>query len=236
MIQADSVFSSQPNMHRSGKIRTPCPNLNAVVHVEDEGAKERPCLSVNQMRGRLYDTDLHPGGAVPSAATELGRRYRVDSEELLQGAVVRALGERTRRPDLPPELFLAQIMRSVGSSIARARLRARDREEDFRYSLASQCGRSRVGLPADKLMQLEAEQYYYSGLLDEVADGDALLERMIDGIGFGLRGAELADFLEISQADLASRRRTLKRRAQTIAHREELLPENETLIEGGDNA
>ena len=236
MIQADSVFSSQPNMHRSGKIRTPCPNSNAVVHVEDGGAKEQPCLSVDQMRDRLYNTDLRPGGVVSSAANELGQRYRVDSDELLQGAVVRALGQQTRRPDLPPEVFLAQIMRSVGSSIARARLRARDREEEFRYSLASQCGRSRVGLGADDLLQLEAEQQHYSELLEEAADGDALLEKLIDGIGFGLRGADLAEFLEINQADLASRRRTLKRRAQTIAHREKLLPDNGTAFEGGYDA
>lgn len=236
MIQADSVFSSHPNMHRSGKIRTPCPNMSAAVHVEDEGAKEWPRLTVDQMRGRLYLTDLRPGGAVPSAANELGRRYRVDSDELLQGAVVRALGQRTRRPDLPAEMFLAQIMRSVGSSIARARLRARHREEDFRYSLTSQCGRTRVGLSADEFLQLDAEQHYYSGLLDEVANGDELLERLIDGIGFGMRGADLAEFLKISQPDLASHRRTLKRRAQTIAHREKLLPENGTAVEGGENA
>lgn len=236
MTQADSVFSSRPNMHRSEKFRTERPNSGRPVHVVDVEPEARQHLNVDQMRGRLSSTNLHPGGTVPAKAIELGRRYRVDSDDLLQGAVVRSLGQRTVRPEMPAELFLTQLMRSVGSSIARARSRAREREDDFKYSMRVQSVATRVGLRADDLLQLEADQLYYSGLLDEAAGGDELLAKLIDGIGHGLRGAALAAFMEISQADLASPRRALKRRAQVIARREALFTESVTEAQGGKHA
>jgi len=219
-MQAHHV-ASRPNMHRSEKIRTPCPNWPASVHVQDGGIEERPNLSVDEIRRRLHATDLHAGGASPNNAKELGRRYRVDSDDLLQGAIVRSLCKRTCRPDLPVELFLTQIMRSVGSSVARARVRAQERRGDFEYLLGSQIAAQPV-LGAEERLRLEAERRRYAGLLDEIAGGDELLTALIDGIGQGLCGSALAEFLDIDQAGLAAPRRTLKRRAQAIARRERL--------------
>jgi|GEM_PF-5827675 len=236
MTRAKDNSASHLNMHRPENIRTGRLNFFVPVHIEVEGGKERPCLSVDQMRERLLSTNLHPGGAVPFKAYELGRRYRVDSDDLLQGAIARSLGRRTRRPDLPVELYLAQVMRSVGSSVARARARALEREDDFRHLVVAQSAGSRVGLGADELLRLDAEQSYFSALLDELADGDELLAKLIDGIDLGLRGAGLADYLNIDQASLASRRRTLKRRAQVILRREELLRAPASATEGGPDA
>lgn len=236
MTQANSNLASHPNMHRPENIRTGRPNISGPVHVDDEGGKERPCLNVDQMRERLSSTNFRPGGGVLSKAHELGRRYHVDSDELLQGAVARSLGQRTRRPDLPVEVFLAQVMRSVGSSMARARARARERKDDFLYSVVAQSAGSRVGLSADELLRLDAEQGYFSALLDELADGDELLAKLIDGIDLGVRGADLAEYLNIDQASLASRRRTLKRRAQAIVRREALPWAHVTATQGGCDA
>lgn len=236
MTQSPNKLAPHLNMHRPTKIRTGCPNIPGPVHVKDGSADERPCLNARQMRERLSRTNLHPGGAIPSRARELGRRYRVDSDELMQGAIARSLGQRTRRPDLPVELFLAQLMRSVGSSIARARERARDREDNFLYSVAAQSAGSRVGLSADELLRLNAEQVYFSALLDELGGGDELLVKMIDGIGMGMRGTALTNYLNIDQASLASRRRTLKRRAQAIVQREELVWKSGTRTAGDYDA
>lgn len=236
MTQANNNSASHLNMHRPENVQTGRPNFSGLVHVGDEGADERPSLTVHQMRERLCGTNLRAGGSVPSMAHELGRRYRVDSDDLLQGAIARSLGRRTRRPDIPVEVYLAQVMRSVGSSIARARARAREREDDFLHSVVAQSAGSRVGLGADELLRLNAEQSYFSALLDELASGDERLAKLIDGIDLGLRGVGLAEYLNIDQASLASRRRTLKRRAHAIVRREELLWAPVTATEGGHDA
>lgn len=206
-------------MHRSAKTRTSCPNKPGSVHVKDGGAEERPTLTIDQMRDRLCATNLHPGGTVPRKAYELGRRYGVDSDDLMQAAVVRSLGKKTIRPDLPPDLYLAQVMRSIGSGVARARLRARERREGFEYTLGAQIAGSHLALGTEERLRFEAEQIFYAALLEELADGDERVVKLIDGIGQDLRGSRLAEFVGIKKEQLATLRRTLKRRSQVIAMR-----------------
>ena len=52
--------------------------------------------------------------------------------------------------------------------------------------------------------------------LDAIAGADARLEALIDGIGQGLRGDELQQWLGISENALATLRKNLKRRAARI--------------------
>lgn len=223
MKQEHKTPTPHPNMHRYEKTRTSCPNKPRPVHVKDGGSKERPLLTVDQMRDRLYATNLHPGGTVPMKAYELGRRYGLDSDDLMQAAVVRSLGTKTIRPDLPPELYLAQVMRSIGSGVARARLRARERREGFEYTLGAQIVGWHFALGTEERLRFEAEQIFYAALLEELAGGDERVVKLIDGIGQDLRGSRLAEFVGITHEELATLRRTLKRRSQAVAKRECLI-------------
>jgi len=152
----------------------------------------------------------------------LGRRYGVAADDLLQAAIARALAPKTKRPKIPVESFLIMTMCSIGSGVARGRARAAERKDDFQYVLRCQYAAASSALGIERQLHTDSERAYYAGLLEEIADGDERLTKLIDGIDQRTRGAKLAKDIGVSQADLASLLRKLKRRAQRVAVRERL--------------
>jgi hypothetical protein len=69
---------------------------------------------------------------------------------------------------------------------------------------------------ADVIIEIERVRQICADVLDRLAATSATQARLIDGIGLGLRGQELADHLAISLDDLATVRRALKRHAQRL--------------------
>ncbi len=210
-------------MHRSEKIRTCCPNLGAAVQLEDE-ATHSVSLKSRTMRRRLQRVDFRAGSTMSTCAEALSRVYGVDPGDLIQTAVARSLSPKTQRPDIPVEAFLINVMRSIGSSVARARARSRERGVSIPIDLVKE----QIAAPkslgtAYEMINIETDRHRFANLLDEAAGEEIVLVRLIDGIGMKLCGAKLAEQIGIEQCGLATLRRRLKRRAHAIAIREGLI-------------
>ena len=217
------ISKPHPYMHQSEKIRTSCPNLGTAEQVENE-ATPSVSLKTRTMRRRLTKVDFRPGSTMSSCADALGRIYRVDPGDLIQTAVARSLSPKTQRPDIPVEAFLINVMRSIGSSVARGRARSRERGVSIPIDLV----REQIAAPkslgtAFEMINIEADRHRFANLLNEAAGDEDILVGLIDGIGMKLCGAKLAERLGIEQRELATLRRRLKRRAQAIAIREGLI-------------
>ncbi|MBD58522.1 MAG: hypothetical protein CL808_00135 [Citromicrobium sp.] len=138
-------------------------------------------------------------------------RYRaftagIDAEDLLQEAILRTLTSRSCPAGLKVEHFLMAVMRSIASAII-----AKRKRDETLY-----CDESDLPvapLAPDEACEIAQRADACRIALETLFKGSTMIERVVDGIDQGLCGKALADFASMEQAELATTRRLIKRRA-----------------------
>lgn len=194
------------------KFVSPCPNLPGS---EPKGVNDNEnFLTSDEVRERLQNVNLKPGGRLYRTARYYANWARVDPDDLLQAAIVAAMTSRRCRRNLTIEPFIIGIMRSKASKeIAR-----QEQKVKLGVGLHS-LDEPGTEIAAPDLVELDEQQRrgtISAELLVAISEDDAVVAKVIDGVGHGYRGKALAAFTGIKQDDLATVRRRLKRRAAAV--------------------
>lgn len=180
--------------------------------------KPHRVLTKNQVRAEL--AKIRPGLAdsLNQAVAGHAARCREDPHDLFNEAVQRALSTRAIPADVPFETVLAEIARSIASSINIGRHRARQFVVDLPIEEIVDlipAGGYVVTAP-DEIIEQERVRELCIDALARLSRDDPKIEALVDGIGQGLRGDELMNELGISRRELATIRKALKRSVKRI--------------------
>lgn len=184
----------------------------------DKLAKPERVLTTDQVRAEL--ARIRPGapGALKEAIDGHAARSREDPRELLNEAIQRALTTRAIPADVPFDKVLAEIARSIASSINVGRHRTRRHVVDLPIEEIVDllpAGGYVVTAP-DDIIERERVRQVCADAIDRLARDDVTRRALIDAIGMGMRGEDLAASLGVSKRDLASMRKALKREIQRV--------------------
>lgn len=184
----------------------------------EQPAEPERVLTKDEVRVEL--ARIRPGAAdtLNDAVANCAARSREDPRELLNEAVQRALSTRAIPADVPFEVVLAEIARSIASSINISRHRARQHVVDLPLEEIVDllpAGGYIVTAP-DEIIEQERVRDLCIKALARLAQDDPKIEALVDGIGQGLRGDELMSAVGISKRELATLRKALKRSVKRI--------------------
>lgn len=175
-------------------------------------------LTHDEVRAELQRLKLGKNCPSERIASLFSARLPFEGRDLLHEAVCRALTSRQCREAITVGQFLNGIMRSIASTAKRA-ADARDAQEVF---MPKEEVAERLGLGGYHVNSAEQElenERVRESLAEKIAQLAVKSERharLIDGIGHNLRGQQLAEFVDVTQEELATLRRSLKREAQRI--------------------
>lgn len=207
-----NIAPSTKPMRRSKKIRTSCPKRSDPAHYQVE-AKDSPDYSyspeVRELEARFRAHEFN------EMAAEYARTCKGNADDILSAAMVHAL----RRPhwDLGVEERIKGILSSHAHSINRTRKRMEFKGIKL---VADNDGamleKHRPSL-LDPAAEIERERRRAGAIkvLDVIAGDDPQMRALIDGICQRQRGRMLCGMLKISERELATLRRRLKRTAQS---------------------
>lgn len=221
MRAVDGKTDSQFKLRSKARIRTTCPNSTSHAYVLDEADPPLAQISKKDLLKRLARLDLGPSSALHGAARAIAKGA-LDTTELLHMAIDRALRPGTSRPEVNCTAYLVMLMRSITSGIARAKRIANDRGVVVPYDVDEQVRSAPCILDPHGELERERQRSYYEDLIEEVHGGDPQIEALLDAIGRNERGKTIQVQLGVTTRQLASLRRTAKRRTQRIAQREGL--------------
>lgn len=212
------------SLHRPQRTRTPCPKNHAPVY---GGLGRGTLIQLDSARliKRLRRLDMRPSSAIIQNASRLAAPLGLDPYELLHRAIDRALRPNTSRPNIRLVPYLTMLMRSIASSMHRARARASERARTLPLDYVAEQVPSTDGIvdPARTIFRRD-ERAFYERLLGQVTGGDPLLEQLVDQIGFGHRGDMIVQQMGIDQHQMATLRRRLKRRVYAVVEQSRFIP------------
>lgn len=190
------------------KLASACPNPGNGAHTSSNSAAGS-YLTKAQVHAAIAAIDTGANSRLMRVARYRAITAGIDSEDLLQEAILRALTSRSCPAGLKIEHFLMAVMRSIASSI----IAERQRKEPLL--------RAEVDLPMspcapDEACEIAERSDAWRQALDAVVAGSPEIERVVDGIDQGLCGKALAEFADTDQAQLASARRMIKRRVNRV--------------------
>ena len=203
------------NEHTSSEknLAAPCPNPS---EIEPKPANDdQSYLTEDELRERLKTINLKPGSRLHRRAQYHARNAGILPDDLLQAAILAAMTSRKCRANLGIEPFIIGIMRSKASKV----IERRERKIWLGFGLHS-ADRSDIEIPAPDLEEIREQQergMICAELLAAISEGDPVVEKVIDGQGHGYRGKKLAECAGISQDELATVRRRIKRRAAALS-------------------
>lgn len=167
--------------------------------------------------------DLSPRSPVRLNANSLAAGCGLQPVELLHMAICRAAKPQASRPDIAMVPYLTMLMRSIASGIAKARRRAAEHGVTTPFDhVHEQVPSSGSIVDPVRTIQRAEDRSYFAGLLSELHDDDPVLADLIDAIGMNQRGRRIRQELGVSEVELASLRRKLKRKACQLVQREGL--------------
>lgn len=175
-------------------------------------------LTKDEVRAELERIRPGAADALNEAVAGHAARSREDPREILNEAVQRALSTRAIPADVPFDIVLAEIARSIASSINIGRQRARQYVVDLPIEEVVDllpAGGYVVTAP-DEIIEQERVRDLCIDALTRLARDDPKVEALVDGIGQGLRGDELVSAVGISKRELATMRKALKRSVKRI--------------------
>ncbi|WP_285712739.1 hypothetical protein [Erythrobacter oryzae] len=207
-----NIAPSTRPMRRSKKIRTSCPKNSSPAQYQVEAKISADVPSSPEVRE--LEARFRAGGFNEMAA-KYARRCKGNADDLLSAAMVHAL----RRPhwDLGVEKRIEDILSSHAYSINRTRKRMEIKGVKL---VADNDGamieRHRPSL-LDPAAEIERERRRAGAIrvLDVIAGDDPQMRALIDGICQRQRGRMLCGMLKITERELATLRRRLKRTAQS---------------------
>lgn len=182
-------------------------------------------LTADEVRAELQRMKLTKNCQPERIAQLFASGLALEGRDLLHDAVCRALTSRECRDGVTVPQFLNGIMRSIASTAKRAIER---REAEHLFMPPEEIA-ERLGMGGYHVVSAEQEledERIREALAERIAQLAAKSERharLIDGIGFNLRGRQLAEFVGVTPEELPTLRRSLKREAQKIWPEVEML-------------
>ena len=192
------------NGKKSKKSKSACPNSGNAAHTSTNNAT-RSYLTQQQVRAAIAAIDFRANSKLRRMARIRAFTAGIDAEDILQEAILRTLTSRSCPAGLKMEYFLMAVMRSIASAII-----ARRKRDEARY--CNELDLMVSPLAPDEACEIAERANAWREAFDKVVGGSAQIEKVVDGIGQGMCGRALADFVSTDQAQLASLRRTIKRR------------------------
>ncbi|MBW4331385.1 hypothetical protein KY084_10930 [Stakelama sp. CBK3Z-3] len=175
-------------------------------------------MTADEVRAELAKVDFSNAGDVRRASRWFASRLNGDAGDLLHEAVRKALTSRSCPSDVSVEQVLASIMRSMASTA----LRSRERRGNQEISLPVEEVIDRLAIgnfvvrTAEEIAEIERVRTVCADALEQLARENPRHAALIEGIGFDLRGRDLATFLGVSTSELATMRKALKRHAARL--------------------
>ena len=196
--------ASASNATKIKKSTNACPNVGNAAHISPSSAADSYLTKV-QVRAAIATIDTKANSKLMRVARFRAFAAGVDAEDLLQEAILRALTSRNCPAGLAVEHFLMAVMRSIASAV----ISKRERDEPL---LLEACDQSAPPHAPDEAYEIALRAKAYRKAVENLAGSSPQNEVLVDGICQGLRGKALADFAGLDQAELATRRRMIKRR------------------------
>ena len=200
--------ASAGNGNQIKKLTSACPNSGSGAHSSSISATVAH-LTKAQVRAALAAIDTGSNSKLMWVARYRAFNAGIDAEDLLQEAILRTLTSRRCPAGLKMEYFLMAVMRSIASAII-----AKGKRDEALY-------RDEYDLPVstlapDETCEIAERAAAWRQAFDDVVAGAPEIERMVDGIDQGLCGSALAEFANTDRARLASVRKTIKRRVNSV--------------------
>lgn len=190
------------------KLRSVCPNLGSGAHTSSSSAAGS-YLTKAQVRAAIAAIDIGANSKLMRVARYRAFNAGIDADDLLQEAILRALTSRRCPVGLKIEHFLMAVMRSIASAV----IAKCERDEPL---LREACDHLAPPHAPDKAYEIAVRAEACRKALEDVAGSSPKTEGVIDGISQGLCGKALANFAGMEQAELATVRRLIKRRAAKV--------------------
>ncbi|NIJ61140.1 sigma-70 family RNA polymerase sigma factor [Qipengyuania flava] len=182
-----------------------CPNLGSAAHTSSSSAGGS-YLTKAQVRAAIAAIDTRANSKLMRVARFRAFTAGIDADDLLQEAILRALTSRSCPIELKIEHFLMAVMRSIASAVIAKRERDEGPYREAFEQLTPPCA-------PDKAYEIAVRAEACRKAIEDVAGSSPKTEAVIDGIDQGLCGKALANFAGVEQAELATVRRLIKRRA-----------------------
>ena len=196
------------NGNKTYKSTNACPNSGSAAHTSTNGAT-RSYLTKPQVRAAIATIDFRANSKLMRMARFRAFTAGIDAEDILQEAILRALTSRSCPAGLKMEYFLMAVMRSIASAII-----ARRKRDEARY--CSELDLVVSPLAPDDACEIAERAAAWRQAFDDVVAGSPEIERVADGIDQGLCGKALCEFANTDRARLASVRKTIKRRVNSV--------------------
>ncbi|WCT74190.1 hypothetical protein PQ455_02865 [Sphingomonas naphthae] len=175
-------------------------------------------LTRAEVQNEIGKLDLTEQGRIRRTADIMSQDLPGDGRDLLHDAVCKALTSRRCKADLSVEQFLGGVMRSLASTKRRSRERGRENHIFMpAEEVAEQMGSGGYTVAsADQIIEIERIRAIAADALEQLAAASTAQAALIEAVGLGLRGQEIADRLKVTLEDLATLRRSLKRHVQRL--------------------
>lgn len=198
----------QPN--NTDEIAPACPNSRSAAHIGLTPAAT--VLSGKQVRAALTALDIGPGSSLRRSSLYFAVNAEIDPDDLLQEALLRAMTTRSCPAGLGIASFIKGIMRSIASEV----VAWRDRNEALLRtgSIVGLVGQSHGATEPAEVLDQGVRADVCAASLVSIAVGNPSIEKVLDGIGQGRCGKDLMAFANVTELQLASIRKTLKRRSK----------------------
>jgi len=202
------VRKANPSSKNSSNFRSECPNA-ATAAQPDMG---RTSATIADQRWRTELEQCYRDLRLRRIVQGIAVRRCADADDVLHDAIVRALKYGSGGQN-PADRLMACVS-SITSTAARSRARAAANGFAGFTDPDDQCDHlwGRAFLPPDEELERKLRQKAVAYILAEAADGDAVQAKLLDAALDGMRGAELMHLIGVSERELATRRRRLKRR------------------------
>lgn len=200
--------ASAGNGTKIKKSTSACPNLGSAAHTSPSSAGGS-YLTKAQVRAGIAAIEIGANSKLKRVARYRAFNAGIDPDDILQEAILRALTSRSCPVGLKIEHFLMAVMRSIASAV----IAKRERDEPL---LREACDQFAPPPAPDEAYEIAVRAEAYRKALEDVAGSSPNTEGVIDGIGHGLCGKALADLAGMDQAELATTRRLIKRRAAKV--------------------
>lgn len=199
--------NENPSLKNSSNCRSECPNSAAAAQPDMGRTSARQ--ADQQWRNELEQCYRDP--RLRRIVQRLAARRCADADDVLHDAIVRAL--KYRSPGQNPADRLVACIFSITSTAARSRARAAANGFAGVTDPDDQCDHlwDRAFLPPDDELERTLRQHAVACILAVAVDRDPVQATLLDAALDGLRGAALMRLVGLSERELATRQRRLKR-------------------------
>ena len=199
---------ANPSSKNSSNFRSECPN--AATAAQPDMGRTSATIADQRWRSEIEHCYRDPG--LRRIVQGIAARRCANADDVLHEAIVRALKYGSGGQTAADRLVAC--VSSITSTAARSRARTAANGFAGHTDPDDQCDHlwNPAFLPPDEELERKLRQEAVAHILATAVDGDPVQATLLDAALDGLRGAELMRLLGVSERELATRRRRLKRK------------------------